>query len=150
MAKPFWQTTPLAEMTTEQWESLCDGCGKCCLHKLVDDDTDELYFTDVSCQLLCAESGSCKQYATRFDIVPDCVVISQDNLQQLYYLPNSCAYRRLAEGRSLPSWHPLRHQGSKDAMVAAGMSVVGRIINERDFAAELEDRIVTWPLQDTP
>lgn len=146
----FWETKALAEMSSVEWESLCDGCGKCCLHKLIDENDPEepLYYTDVACQLLNTDTAQCRHYAERKSLVPDCVVIHRDNVHQLTYMPQSCAYRRLAEGRGLAAWHPLRNQGSQKAMIAAGMSTVGRVVNEQEIDEDLEDRIVTWPLND--
>ncbi len=146
--KPFWQAKQLDEMTQDEWESLCDGCGKCCLNKLIDDDTEALHFTNVCCELLDTDSGRCSNYPARRKFVPDCVSITPENLSTLFYLPPSCAYRRLAEGRDLAAWHPLRHHGDRSAMIAAGMSVVGRVERESQLSMELEDRIVTWPLRD--
>lgn len=149
-AKQFWQTKSLTELTPSEWESLCDGCGKCCLHKLIDeDDVDEhVHFTSVSCKLLNTETARCQHYAERLSYVPDCVVIRPDNLAELTYLPPSCAYRRLAEGRPLAHWHPLYHAGSQTAMMSAGISVHGRVESEQRNTAELEDCIVSWPLYD--
>ncbi|WP_411360513.1 YcgN family cysteine cluster protein [Pseudidiomarina salilacus] len=147
--QPFWQSKSFSEMTHAEWESICDGCGKCCLHKLIDsDDVDEtVHFTDIACVLLDCDSGLCSNYAERKTHVPDCVVITPDNIFELDYLPQSCGYRRLAEGRDLPSWHPLRHDGSRQPMMDAGMSVAGRCINESEVHEDLELRIVTWPLR---
>ncbi|MDX1705166.1 YcgN family cysteine cluster protein [Pseudidiomarina sp.] len=147
---PFWERKKLTEMTAEEWESLCDGCGKCCLHKLIDEDdsTDEVHFTHVSCHLLDTGTARCRHYADRKNYVPDCVVISPDNLAVLDYMPPSCAYRRLAEGRGLASWHPLLNGGSQSAMIAAGISAAGRVISEDQLGIDLEDCIVSWPLND--
>ncbi|RUO59533.1 YcgN family cysteine cluster protein [Pseudidiomarina insulisalsae] len=147
---PFWQRKSFAQMTHEEWESLCDGCGKCCLHKLIDsDDMDEtVHYTDVSCVLLNTETAQCSNYAERTQHVLDCVVITPENVYELDFMPTSCAYRRLAEGRGLASWHPLLHGGSKAAMIAAGMSAAGRVLNEDEVHEDLELRIVTWPLND--
>lgn len=146
----FWQTKDFTEMTHDEWESLCDGCGKCCLHKLIDEDdvTETLHYTDVTCALLDGSTGLCSNYANRKEFVPDCVVITPANVHELSYMPPSCAYRRLAEGRDLPSWHPLRHNGSREPMQAAGMSAAQRVINENEVHEDLELRIVTWPLKD--
>lgn len=138
-------------MTTAEWEALCDGCGKCCLHKLIDDDdpAETVHFTDIACQLLDTETARCSNYQERKRLVPECVVIHRDHLHELTYLPNSCAYRRLADGRGLADWHPLRNQGSPAKMIAAGISAARRVVNERDYADAMEDRIVTWPLYDS-
>ncbi|MCL1123459.1 YcgN family cysteine cluster protein [Shewanella surugensis] len=143
---PFWKTTPLAEMSPTQWESLCDGCGKCCLNKIIDDETEVLYYTNVACELLAHQQGSCKDYEHRFTKVPGCTKVSMDNIAELTWLPKSCAYRRLYLGRDLPHWHPLI-TGSKQAMQAAGNSVNGRVISEQRVKY-LEDHIVLWPLKD--
>ncbi|KFZ31627.1 hypothetical protein IDSA_02700 [Pseudidiomarina salinarum] len=147
---PFWERKKLTEMTTEEWESLCDGCGKCCLHKLIDEDdsTDEVHFTHVSCHLLDTQTARCRHYADRKNYVPDCVVITPENLEVLDYMPPSCAYRRLADGRGLASWHPLLNNGDQSAMIAAGISAAGRVTSEDQLLTELEDCIVSWPLHD--
>lgn len=143
---PFWQK-PLTEMTDQEWEALCDGCGKCCLNKLIDDDTDDVYFTNVACQLLNHKSCRCNKYETRFDYVPDCYKITPENVGELDWLPPSCAYKRLNEGRGLPSWHPLL-TGSASAMHAAGMSIRNKVLDELDVGTEshiLLGCIVHWP-----
>ena len=140
---PFWTTTPLDRMTTEQWESLCDGCGRCCLHKLRDEDTEELAFTDVSCRLLDAGTCRCSRYETRRDWVPDCVSLTPQTLRDIDWLPPTCAYRRLSEGKTLAWWHPLV-SGDPATVHAAGVSVRGRARDERR-AGPLEHHIVTWP-----
>ncbi|PTC01115.1 YcgN family cysteine cluster protein [Thalassospira xiamenensis] len=149
----FWEQKPLNEMSRDEWEALCDGCGKCCLHKLIDEDADdvaeEVLFTDIACQLLNNATAQCSDYQHRLAQVPDCVVLSPDNLAQVYYMPSSCAYRRLAEGRGLATWHPLLNKGSRGPMRAAGISAAGRSVSEANYHGELEDRIVTWPLKDT-
>lgn len=146
---PFWQVKSLSEMTASEWESLCDGCGKCCLHKLIDEDdpAETVHYTNVACRLLDCQTGRCSDYRQRFKSVPECVVIRPENVAELDYLPDSCAYRRLANGRSLPSWHPLRHNGSQEPMQAAGMSVAGRVVSETE-AQVTTAAIVTWPLTD--
>ena len=127
--KFFWQNTPLDEMTPTQWESLCDGCGKCCLLKLEDVDNNEIYYTNVGCQLLDCETARCRDYQNRKDKVQDCIVLSMDNLPKLRWMPTSCAYRLLYEGKSLPDWHPLI-SGNRISPIAAGQSVAGRIFPE--------------------
>lgn len=119
---PFWQHTTLDNMSDAQWESLCDGCGQCCLHKLMDEDNDEIYFTNVACRQLNIKTCQCRHYARRFDIEPDCIKLTRDNLPTFAWLPATCAYRLLAEGKNLPVWHPLR-TGSKSAMHQQRISV---------------------------
>ena len=143
--KPFWQTVPLAEMDDAQWEALCDGCAKCCLVKLQDEDTDEIVFTDIVCNLLDQENCRCTHYAERTKLVPDCVKLTKDNLDKIDFMPPSCAYRLLHEGQDLPDWHPLV-SGDPDSVVVAGMSVKGRVIPEIMFEGDAEDRGVDWPL----
>jgi len=147
----FWKTKTLAQLSQQEWESLCDGCGKCCLAKLIDDDAeldiegrDEIHFTNVACYLLNQKSCQCNKYEQRFDLVEDCVKVTLDDIEQFHWLPSSCAYRLLIEGKDLPSWHPLI-SGSKSEMHKKGMSIRGKVINEV-AAGDLEDHIVTWPL----
>jgi uncharacterized cysteine cluster protein YcgN (CxxCxxCC family) len=141
----FWRTKALGEMTRAEWESLCDGCGRCCLHKLRDEDTDELSFTNVACRLLDVQSGRCSDYAHRRRRVPDCVQLTPAKLKTVDWLPPSCAYRLLSEGKDLFPWHPLI-SGTADTVVAAGIAVNGRALSERD-AGPLEHHIVEWPGQ---
>ncbi len=143
MTAPFWETTPLTEMTTEQWESLCDGCGRCCLHKLRDDDTEELHYTSVACRLLDVKTCQCTDYAQRHRKVQDCITLTPEMIPELDWLPPDCAYRRLSEGRGLPQWHPLLTHTAQ-SVSTAGESAAGRCISERRAGA-LEDYIVSWP-----
>lgn len=131
----FWETLTLSEMTTSQWESLCDGCGKCCLHKLEDEDSGELLFTAVACQLLDCESARCRDYENRLKRVPDCVDIRAHDLDSLIYMPDTCAYRLLHEGKRLPEWHPLV-TGDSETVHRAQMSVRNRAISELDVSEE--------------
>ena len=140
--EPFWQTTPLHRMTDAQWESLCDGCGRCCLHKLRDDQ-DELSFTNVACRLLDTTSCRCRDYANRRDTVPDCMSLTVEVVDEIDWLPPSCAYRRLAEGRGLAWWHPLV-SGRPETVHEAGVSVQGRAVSELK-AGPLEHHVVEWP-----
>jgi len=126
---PFWQTKSLAEMSRAEWESLCDGCGRCCLHKLRDDATNEISWTNVACRLLDSESCRCSDYANRRRRVPDCIKLTPHNIASLPWMPGSCAYRRLHEGKTLPAWHPLV-TGDAESVHAAGVSVRGQTISE--------------------
>ena len=143
--KPFWQTVKLADMTAAQWEALCDGCAKCCLVKLQDDGRGEIVFTDIVCNLLDQQSCRCTHYEERTKLVPECVKLTKDNLDKIDFMPPSCAYRLLHEGKDLPQWHPLV-SGRADSVVEAGMSVKGRVIAEMAFDGDSEDRVVDWPL----
>ncbi|MGD8429571.1 MAG: YcgN family cysteine cluster protein [Ectothiorhodospiraceae bacterium] len=140
---PYWQRKRLEEMSHEEWEALCDGCGKCCLHKLHDEDTGEYYYTDVACRLLDGHSCRCRDYPRRREFVPDCQSLTPENLARFDWLPHSCAYRMLAEGRDLAWWHPLV-SGDPETVHLAGVSVRGRTIAETTLGddEELEDRIV--------
>lgn len=141
--RPFWMTVPLSRMTRQQWESLCDGCGRCCLHKLRDDETEEIVFTDVACRLLDTTTCLCKDYPHRQRKVQDCISLTPDMLKDIDWLPPTCGYRLIQEGRPLPWWHPLV-SGRADTVHEAGVSVSGRVISERRAGA-LEDHVVEWP-----
>ncbi|MBO6506222.1 MAG: YcgN family cysteine cluster protein [Kordiimonadaceae bacterium] len=139
----FWREKPLEKMNRQEWESLCDGCGKCCLHKLEDIDTGEIRHTNVACRFLDHDTIQCGKYLTRQRYVGNCVVMSADLLDQLPWMPSSCAYRLLYEGKDLPEWHPLV-AGNTDAIHEAGQSVKGRVVDERE-AGDFEDHLVDWP-----
>jgi len=139
---PFWKTKRLHEMTAAEWESLCDGCGRCCLHKLRDEATNELSYTNVACRLLDLDSCQCSDYARRKRRVPDCVSLTPDGLKEIDWLPPSCAYRLLQEGKDLFWWHPLV-SGDPATVHEAGASVRGRAITERRAGA-LEHHLVDW------
>ena len=148
MIDRFWETTALTDLSEEQWESLCDGCGRCCLHKLEDEDTGGVYFTSIGCRLLDTRSCRCRNYPERLKHVPDCIVLQPDNLVGSTALPSSCAYRRLAEGRPLPDWHPLI-SGNPESVREAGISVRDRVILETQVAEEnFEDYLLGWPDED--
>jgi uncharacterized protein len=146
--RPFWQRKSLAEMTDGEWESLCDGCGRCCLAKLEEEDTGRIYFTDVGCRLLDSESCRCRDYAHRTQKVDDCVRLRPDNVGTIKWLPPTCAYRLIAEGKDLYWWHPLV-SGDPQTVHTAGISVRGRVgASELDVPdEELEERIVNWPVK---
>lgn len=118
----YWQTKTLQQMTFEEWENLCDGCGRCCLHKLEDEETDEVYYTSVACQLLDTQSCQCKNYQNRKELVPACTKLTIKDIPHFKWLPDTCAYRLIAEGKPLPEWHPLV-SGSAESVHAAGVSV---------------------------
>ncbi len=141
--EPFWRVKTLREMSSSEWESLCDGCGKCCLHKLQYEDTGEIYYTDVACRLLDLGSCQCSKYAERQRHVPDCVALRPDKVMELNWLPSTCAYRLIANGLPLAWWHPLV-SGDPNSVHAAGQSVRGRAVPERK-ADILDHRIVSWP-----
>lgn len=147
-APPFWKKVPLERMTRQQWESLCDGCGRCCLEKLEDEDTGALYFTDIACRLLDGRSCRCRSYADRHQYVPDCVKLTPGKVRRLSWLPPTCAYRLVDEGKDLYWWHPLV-SGDPRTVHAAGVSVRGRIGARDDKLplAEWDSRIVDWPGQ---
>jgi uncharacterized protein len=132
----FWETKRLGEMSRPEWESLCDGCGKCCLHKLEDEDTGAIYPTNVACRLLDRRNGSCRDYKNRRAHVPDCVRLTPAKLGTLDWLPTTCAYRLLANGQPLPDWHHLI-SGSRETVHEAGISTRGWTVSE-DEAGELE------------
>lgn len=142
---PFWQAKTLAQLTNEEWESLCDGCGKCCLIGLEDIDTGEIHLTDVACRLLDDQSCRCRDYANRQQEVPDCVQLTPENVAQLHWLPKTCAYRLVSEGKPLRAWHPLL-SGNSASVHAANVSVRGRTRPERNQKVRnLIRRITTWP-----
>jgi uncharacterized cysteine cluster protein YcgN (CxxCxxCC family) len=137
--KPFWEK-PLAALDRGEWEALCDGCGRCCLHKLEDDETGALHPTNVACRLLDRRNGRCTDYARRKRLVADCVALDRRNLQKLDWLPDTCAYRLRAAGRPLPEWHYLV-SGSRDTVHEAGQSTRGWTVSEVD-AGDLEFHLV--------
>ncbi|WP_112321225.1 YcgN family cysteine cluster protein [Oceanibium sediminis] len=139
----FWETVPMADMTRDEWEALCDGCGKCCLRKLEFEDTGEVEYTNVACKLLDTDTCRCRDYANRKAKVPDCVVISPKTLPSvLYWMPGTCAYRLLAEDQPLPDWHPLI-SGRAESVAEAGISLAGHMISEEEIDEDdLEEYIV--------
>jgi uncharacterized cysteine cluster protein YcgN (CxxCxxCC family) len=148
MSPPFWKTKTLAEMTKTEWESLCDGCARCCLNKLEEEDTGKIHYTDVGCRLLDGETCRCKDYPNRRKVVSDCELLTPAKISQINWLPPSCGYRLVAEGKDLYWWHPLV-SGDPDTVHVAGVSVRGRISSTESETSDdqLEDHIVRWPIR---
>jgi uncharacterized cysteine cluster protein YcgN (CxxCxxCC family) len=142
--QPFWQRKTLAELTPAEWESLCDGCGRCCLKKIEDEASGRVAYTDVACRLLDRRRCRCRHYDERLALVPDCVRLDAASPEAFAWLPLTCAYRKLAEGRPLSWWHPLV-SGDRDSVHRAGISVRGRVLPEQAVDSdELETRMIRW------
>lgn len=137
--RPFWER-PLDTLNREEWEALCDGCGKCCLHKLEDADTGDIFHTNVACKLLDIKSARCSDYKHRLEYVPDCLRLNLRNVPGITWLPDTCAYRLRADDQPLPQWHYLI-SGDRDAVRTAGVSVIGKVISEVD-AGPIEQHAV--------
>ncbi|WP_221794865.1 YcgN family cysteine cluster protein [Oceanobacter mangrovi] len=138
----FWQRKTLAEMSREEWESLCDGCGRCCLHKLQDDDTDEVYYTDIHCRYMQRDNCRCTVYLERQKKVPNCVWLTPEQASEFHWLPETCAYRLLAEGYPLFDWHPLI-SGDPDSVHKAGISIANAgVPDDKVPEDEWEDHII--------
>jgi uncharacterized cysteine cluster protein YcgN (CxxCxxCC family) len=147
---PFWEEKTLEEMTVAEWESLCDGCGRCCLMKLEDEDTGDIYVSDVRCKLLDGETCKCTDYPNRLKVVPDCIKLNAQNVRTIEWIPVTCAYRRIAEGKGLAWWHPLV-SGDPETVVAVGVSVRGRTVPEQSVKpGEWEEHVADWPNWDPP
>ncbi len=140
----FWKKKELHEMTREEWESLCDGCAKCCLHKLEDEDTGEVYYTDVYCQYLDHHNCSCGDYKNRTTLVPNCITLTPKNVFEHDWLPQTCAYKLLAEGKGLYDWHPLV-SGNPESVHESSMSLRHRGISEEHVHPDdMEERVIHW------
>jgi uncharacterized cysteine cluster protein YcgN (CxxCxxCC family) len=156
----FWEHKSLAEMDQAEWEAICDGCAKCCLNKFIEDDADlqptaelhegeVVHYSNIACRYLNSHKCECTQYEQRTVLVPDCIELTKDNLADIFFMPTSCSYRRLHEGRGLPSWHPLLNNGKKSLMHKKQMSVRNKTISEAQVDLnDFEDYIVRWPLND--
>ncbi|MDB5689489.1 MAG: hypothetical protein JWL91_1365 [Sphingomonas bacterium] len=140
MTGRFWEEKPLDRMSRAEWESLCDGCGKCCVHKLEDEETGEIHATNVACRLLNRRTAMCSDYRNRQAYVPECVRLTPAKLRDIDWLPSTCAYRLIDEGRPLADWHPLI-SGDPESVHRAGISVRGWTVSE-DEAGDLENHIV--------
>ena len=138
----FWENIPLSELSEQQWESLCDGCCQCCAHKLLDEETEQIFKTNVVCQYLDTDGCHCTVYAERHKFVPDCIKITPENAGKLAWVPESCSYRLLANGKPLPSWHPLE-TGDPESTKKAGITITGKVICESQIdEQDFEDFIV--------
>ncbi len=138
----FWKRKSLTEMTTAEWESLCDNCGKCCLNKLEDEDTSEVVFTSVVCNLMDLKTCKCTRYSERRTLVSDCLDLKSEQFIQYHWLPSTCAYRLVAQGNDLPSWHPLI-TGDPESVHKAGVSIRSYAIKESD-ASDLFEHVIEW------
>lgn len=140
----FWERHALDQLSGAEWEALCDGCGRCCLHKLEYEDTGEIDYTRVACKLLDLSTAQCSNYPERKRHVPDCVQLTPQNIGSINWLPPTCAYRRLSEGRGLPRWHPLL-SGDPHSVVKAKISVAGRVLPETVVDEdELDEHVIRW------
>lgn len=144
--QPFWKTKTLRQMSSAEWESLCDGCGLCCLNKLEDWETGEVVFTSVACTLLDGQSCRCKDYPNRQKTVPDCIQLTVEQVDEIHWLPPTCAYRLVADGEDLKWWHPLV-SGDPQTVHSAGISAQGRTVSEDDVDIDdFENYVCDWPL----
>jgi uncharacterized cysteine cluster protein YcgN (CxxCxxCC family) len=143
MIEKFWEL-PLEQLNKEQWEALCDGCGRCCLKKLIDTETEQVHYTRVVCRYLDQRKCRCQAYSRRQKLVPDCLVLTMENLPHLDWIPDTCAYRLRLDGKPLPAWHPLL-TGSRDAMGQQQISVTGKVISEEYVHDDgLQEHIIRW------
>lgn len=140
----FWKEKSLAEMSRQEWESLCDGCARCCLHKLEDEDSGEVHYTSVVCKYLDESTCRCTSYQDRHSLVPDCVWLTPDTVEAFRWLPTTCAYRLVAEGKDLAWWHPLV-SGRAESVQEAGISVRGKCVSEEHVHPDnFEENIIRW------
>lgn len=140
----WWQDTPLAELDREQWEALCDGCAKCCLHKLEDEDSGEVFYTKVRCRYLDEQKCRCTDYANRSVLVPNCIRLQVEEIDDLDWLPSTCAYRLRARGEPLPDWHYLV-SGDRETVHSAGVSIRGRAVSDEFVHPDgYDEHIVHW------
>jgi uncharacterized cysteine cluster protein YcgN (CxxCxxCC family) len=140
----YWEQKPLTELSEQEWESLCDGCAKCCLHKLEDEDSGEVFYTKIRCRYLLEESCSCSEYTRRSELVPHCIKLRPQELSSYHWLPSTCAYRLLAEGKPLFDWHPLI-SGDPNSVHEAGISIRGRTISDEFVHPDgYDEHIVHW------
>jgi uncharacterized cysteine cluster protein YcgN (CxxCxxCC family) len=140
----FWKEKPLTALTQEEWESLCDGCAKCCIIKFEDEDTGRIYHTNVVCELLDIYHCKCTRYAERSVLVPTCLTLNPALIHELKWMPDTCAYRLLAEGKDLPDWHPLI-SGDPKTVHKAGISVRGKVVSAKDVE---EDDLFDYVIDD--
>ena len=144
MSAPFWETTKLEDMSPEQWEAICDGCAKCCLLKLEDEDSGDIAYTRLHCKLLDSQTCQCSDYLDRKKYVPDCVILTPKSVAELKWMPKTCAYKVLYQGGRLPDWHHLV-SGDRDAVHSEGHSIKGRTVSEETVLEESQiDWIVDW------
>ena len=142
-AQPFWETKTLKQMSKQEWESLCDGCARCCLHKLEDEDNDEVYYTDVHCRYMDKNDCSCTVYQTRNEKVPECIWLTPEQAHSFHWLPDTCAYRLVAEGKPLYDWHPLI-SGDPDSVHKSGISLQGKGIPDDKIPEEEWQSRIIW------
>ncbi len=144
LEKEFWKNKKLCEFTKEEWELLCDRCGKCCLVKLENVDTNKIHYTNVSCKLLCTKTANCTNYKNRKKIVKECVVLNQDNIKNLEWMPKTCSYRLINDGKDLPEWHHLI-SGSIEKMVRKNICVRNKVTNEKKIRKnDITNYIYDW------
>ena len=140
----WWHKLSLEELDSQQWEALCDGCAKCCLHKLEDEDTGEVFYTRIRCQYLLEETCSCSDYSRRSVMVPNCIQLQQHSVAALDWLPTTCAYRLRSRGKSLPAWHYLV-SGNRQSVHDEAVSIRGRAISDEYVHPDgYDEHIVTW------